>query len=276
MTFPYKKVLIIGATSGIGLELAEHLVKDGAVVIAAGRRRDRLEAFVSKHGAGKAFGEVLDLTDINSLPSFVQSIIETHPDLDCAVFNAGVQNIMDFSRPHTVDLAKIQREVTVNYVSMVALTHGFLPFFQAKAAQGETATIVYTSTSLIAVPYPPAINYCASKAALRSFVLSVREQLKRRVTEASPTSVKLVEIITPLVQTDLHAGQPGWAPDFNPGMPVVPFVDAVVAGLAAGDEIIAVGPAQAIYDEFEAERSRRVRPHWDMIRGHLGGAHQFA
>ena len=48
---------------------------------------------------------------------------------------------MDFSKPHTVDIGKIQHEITVNYVSMVALTHAFIPFFQSKANQGESAFI---------------------------------------------------------------------------------------------------------------------------------------
>ena len=48
---------------------------------------------------------------------------------------------MDFSKPHTVDIGKIQHEITVNYVSMVALTHAFMPFFQAKASAEESAFI---------------------------------------------------------------------------------------------------------------------------------------
>lgn len=41
---------------------------------------------------------------------------------------------MDFSKPQTVDMGKIQYEILVNYVSMVALTHAFMPFFQSKKA----------------------------------------------------------------------------------------------------------------------------------------------
>ena len=72
MSFPYKKVLVIGATSGIGLELAERLVKQGVFVIAVGRRQERLDAFVNKAGQDKASGAVFDLADINKAPSFVQ------------------------------------------------------------------------------------------------------------------------------------------------------------------------------------------------------------
>jgi short-subunit dehydrogenase len=49
---------------------------------------------------------------------------------------------MDFSKPQTVDLAKIQHEMTVNYISMVALTHAFVPFFQEKAARGDKVAFI--------------------------------------------------------------------------------------------------------------------------------------
>ena len=62
------------------------------------------------------------------------SITKAHPDLDCVFLNAGVQYVMDFSKPQTVDMGKIQYEILVNYVSMVALTHAFMPFFQSKKA----------------------------------------------------------------------------------------------------------------------------------------------
>lgn len=68
-------------------------------------------------------------------------IVESHPDLDCVILNAGVQYVMDFSKPHTVDISKIQHEITINYVSMVALTHAFMPFFQRKATTEDVAFI---------------------------------------------------------------------------------------------------------------------------------------
>ena len=65
------------------------------------------------------------------------SIIKSHPDLDAIFLNAGVQYVMDFSKPHTVDISKIQNEVTINYISMVALTHAFMPFFQSKSTSED-------------------------------------------------------------------------------------------------------------------------------------------
>lgn len=112
-------------------------------------------------------------------------------------------------------------------------------------------------------------DYCASKAALRSFILSFREQLKF----FKGPKINLVEIYTPLVQTELHNRQPGWSGDFNPGMPVTDFVSAVLDGFKARQETIAVGLAKATWDEFEEARGRRVGPQWEVIRKTMGSAH---
>lgn len=72
MPFPYKTVLLVGATSGIGAGLAEKLVGEGAKVIAVGRRQEKLDEFVQKHGGEKASAIKYDVTDRAGLDAFVQ------------------------------------------------------------------------------------------------------------------------------------------------------------------------------------------------------------
>ena len=72
MSFPYKTVLIIGATSGIGAAMAEKLVTEGSRVIVCGRRQDRLDQFVDKHGSDKASGIKLDITDHDHVDAVVE------------------------------------------------------------------------------------------------------------------------------------------------------------------------------------------------------------
>jgi NADP-dependent 3-hydroxy acid dehydrogenase YdfG len=79
MSFPYKTVLVLGATSGIGLALAEKMIENGSHVIAVGRRKENLESFVSKHGKDKASSVAFDITDLSSIPSFAESCVVLFP-----------------------------------------------------------------------------------------------------------------------------------------------------------------------------------------------------
>lgn len=71
MAFPYKRVLLIGATAGIGAAMADKLVEAGAKVIAVGRRQERLDAFVQKHGSDNASSVRFDVNDNAGLDDFV-------------------------------------------------------------------------------------------------------------------------------------------------------------------------------------------------------------
>jgi NADP-dependent 3-hydroxy acid dehydrogenase YdfG len=72
MVFPYKHVLFIGATAGIGRALADRFAETGVKVTAVGRRQQRLDEFVSKHGTEKASGVAFDISQIEKIPSFVE------------------------------------------------------------------------------------------------------------------------------------------------------------------------------------------------------------
>lgn len=78
MPFPYKRVLIIGATSGIGEALAAKLVDEGSSVIVVGRRKEKLEEFVHKHGKDKATAVPFDITELDKIPNFVTKYSEDH------------------------------------------------------------------------------------------------------------------------------------------------------------------------------------------------------
>lgn len=71
MPFPYKRVLVVGATSGIGASLADRMVKEGSHVIVVGRRKEALEDFVHKHGKDKASAVPFDITELDKIPNFV-------------------------------------------------------------------------------------------------------------------------------------------------------------------------------------------------------------
>jgi NADP-dependent 3-hydroxy acid dehydrogenase YdfG len=70
MSFPYKHALIIGATSGIGRVMADRLVQAGVKVTAVGRRKDRLDEFVQKHGEKMTSAVPFDISVQENIPKF--------------------------------------------------------------------------------------------------------------------------------------------------------------------------------------------------------------
>jgi NADP-dependent 3-hydroxy acid dehydrogenase YdfG len=81
MPFPYKNVLVIGATSGIGLALSERFISNGIHVIAVGRRQQNLDSFVQKHGKDKVSSFQFDITNLSGIPEFVQQCVLPLPSL---------------------------------------------------------------------------------------------------------------------------------------------------------------------------------------------------
>ena len=128
MSFPYKRVLLVGATAGIGAAFADRLIQEGVKVIAVGRRQDRLDAFVQKHGNEKASAIKFDIGQSDHIDEFARQVTETYPDLDCVLLNAGVQSPVNLAQPAAVDLAAFHSEVSINFSSFVNLTVKFLPF----------------------------------------------------------------------------------------------------------------------------------------------------
>jgi len=232
MTSPlYKQVLVIGATSGIGKAMANRLVKEGSKVVAVGRRQNLLDAFVRKHGKDKTASATVDIGDLKSIPGFVQETTSKYPDIDCVYLNAGVQYPINLSKPAEVDRKAFEREIRVNYLAFVHLTLEFLPFLENRATK---STIIYTGSNLSIIPAVNLSGYSASKAALNAFVLCLRQELAH-----ANSTVKIVEISPPVVQTELHdyMGPKGK----QMGMPAEEFIDAAYNGLVSGSDQIVIG-----------------------------------
>jgi short-subunit dehydrogenase involved in D-alanine esterification of teichoic acids len=206
-------------STGIGEALANRFVEEGSCVIAVGRRQDKLEALVDKHGKDKVKAVSFDITDLAGIPDFVRNIIKSNEDIDCIFMNSGIQRKADFSNPESVDMGVINEELTVNYLAPLALTKAFLPYLQSK---NSDSCLMYTTSGLALVPAATVPNYCASKAAMHHFILCLREQLKR-------THIKVVELIPPAVQTELHDAkhQPDTKDGRLIGMPLDQFTNEV-------------------------------------------------
>ncbi|KAF2435647.1 short-chain dehydrogenase/ reductase-like protein [Tothia fuscella] len=262
MGFTYKKVLVVGATSGIGWALSERLISNGVKVIVVGRRKEKLDEFVKKHGNEKASSFVFDISKLDGIPRFAADVAKAHPDLDSVLLNSGIQRSFNFADPSSVDLNVINEEFTTNYLSFVHLTNAFLPHLQKQ--QNETS-IIFTTSGLALVPMSRCLNYCASKAALHHFVLCLRDQMRR-----GPGNVKIIELIPPAVQTELHdAKHQPELKDAGPiGMPLDEYIDETWKGMDNGDVQIVVGEVvKKAADSWEKERQENFSQLAKMMAG---------
>ncbi|KAL8281718.1 hypothetical protein RB597_009429 [Gaeumannomyces tritici] len=289
MPFPYKTVLVTGATSGIGRALAERMVANGIFVVAVGRRRDRLDELAARHGPEKLAVEQHDVADLASLEGWAKDITTKYPSLDCIVLNAGVQNTTDFTRALTDDggaaasasaaadlAATVASETALNYLSPVQTTAHFLPHLSLRVASGSPAAIVLVSSGLALVPMARCASYCATKAALHSFAWTLRSQLRHHHHHSSGNGrrpgIRVVEIVPPAVRTELHSRQPDLVAaglgDF--GIALADFTDEAWAGLTADDEDdedrdeIIVGPTRDKLHAVEEPRRAAFR-HFDKL-----------
>jgi len=242
--FPYSTVLVLGATSGIGLALAEKLISNGSFVIGVGRRQENLDSLVKKHGSEKAAGVKFDITDLEGIPSFVEKVTKDFPKLDCVFLNSGIQRGIDFTKPETINLDSVKAEMTTNYTSQVHLIKYLLPFLQA---QSSPTSLIFTTSGLALVPLLRAPNYSASKAAMHHLILCLRCQLQ----DMQGNNVKIMEILPPAVQTELHdeKHQPDIKDGKNIGMTMDEFMGEAWEGLCAAKDDVPVGLSKRSYGE---------------------------
>ncbi|EXF73117.1 short-chain dehydrogenase/reductase SDR [Colletotrichum fioriniae PJ7] len=195
MSFPYKTALITDATSWIGYASADRPIANGVFIVAVGRRADRLEQMLSKHGSLKIATEVCNVSDVDGIESWVREMTIKLPKLDCLILNAGVQNTFDIT-PALLKTAK--NELNLDYHSPLVTTTHILPHFESLS----TPTAVISVTSGLAImPMPRCANYYTSKAAFRSLTWSLRAQLTDRGARAR--NIRVIEAVPSVVKTEL-------------------------------------------------------------------------
>ncbi|KAF7310650.1 hypothetical protein HMN09_00607800 [Mycena chlorophos] len=238
-----KTILIVGATSGLGraLALALAALPSAPTVIGAGRRKARLEELASKGIDTLEFDVSLP---IDQLKKNIDDLIAKYPTLDAVIFSSGVQYQQNFKKQQ-VNLEEISKEMHINYIAVVSTISLLTPHFLALSERGLPSWIIPITSGLALKPGPQVINYSASKAALHSFSDSLRIQL-------ADTKINVLEIIPPLVESELHDDQGMTETLSKFWMPLDKYTPLTIEGLQRGDLHIAAGKAQAVWKTIEA------------------------
>ncbi|MEV6236043.1 SDR family NAD(P)-dependent oxidoreductase [Lentzea sp. NPDC051838] len=183
-------IFIPGATSGIGLALAHALKDRGNTVIVGGRRTELLE----KLAADGLETVRIDTADADSVQAAAKDVIARFPSVNVLIAMAGIMRVEDWHQPSTF-LESAEGIINTNVLGPIRLIAGFVEHFQTL----PDATIMTVSSGLAFAPLKVTPSYNASKAAIHMLSESLRLQL-------ADTSVKIVELEPPSVQTDLLPG----------------------------------------------------------------------
>lgn len=202
-------IMITGGGSGIGRALAEALHAKGNQVIIAGRREAVLDE-VTAANPGMA-SMLLDIQDRADIEAFARQAVERFPKLNAIINNAGIMKPENV--PAADNLAIAEETVTTNLLGPIRLTTALLPHLLKQ----PSATVLTVSSGLAFVPLAVTPTYSATKAAIHSWSIGLREQLK-------DTSVGVIEIAPPYVQTELMGAQQAVDPT---AMPLADFIAEV-------------------------------------------------
>jgi uncharacterized oxidoreductase len=214
MNLTNNTILITGGASGIGLELAKQLLQLGNTVLITGRDQAKLDKAKSQLPKLHTFRS--DVTDPAAIASLFSQVTKAHPNLNILINNAGIMRSINL---HETDVSptELTQEIETNLMAPIRVVQQFLAHLKTK----PTAAIVNVSSGLAFTPLPTSPIYCATKAGLHSYTLSLRVQLKK-------TKVKVFELAPPATQTELLG-------DFDPvdmkGVSIMNVTDMVTAAV---------------------------------------------
>ena len=194
MSAPGPLVFITGASSGIGLALAEQALREGWRVALVARRVELLEHWRRGQGLGPAqcwVGQA-DVTDADALAAAAHRCIDAMGLPDRVVANAGISIGMDTAEREDLDV--MRDTLATNTVGVAATFH---PFVAPMRARGHGMLVGVASVAAVR-GLPGHGAYCASKAAAAAYCESLR-------AECAPHGVRVVTLLPGFVATPLTA-----------------------------------------------------------------------
>lgn len=163
-------VLITGATSGFGAEMARKFAANGHKVIATGRRKDRLDALAAELGSA-LLPVVMDVSDKASIMSGIAALPAEWKEIDVLINNAGLA--LGIQPAQKASLEEWETMIATNCTGLVTMTHTLLPDMVARGR----GTIINIGSVAGTYPYPGGNVYGATKAFVDQFTMNLRADL---------------------------------------------------------------------------------------------------
>ncbi|MEI9985270.1 MAG: SDR family oxidoreductase [Aliidongia sp.] len=189
MSLAGRRVLVTGASSGIGRATAQLLAKLGAHVIATGRDADRLAATIETLDGDGHESAAFDLSTIDAIPPFVQKLAGEGGALAGIAHCAGIQ----IGKPVRVtDQAFMDQIFRVNVESGIALARGL----RQRGVAAPGAGLVLLSSVSALVGQASNVVYCASKGAVLAATKALAVELMR-------DGIRVNAVLPALVETEM-------------------------------------------------------------------------
>ena len=232
-------VLITGGSSGIGLGLAQRFLRARSTVIVCGRDERKLRAAQAQHPELVTYA--CDVGTAADREALVRWATREHPQLNVVINNAGIQRRVQLAQVEP--WSECEAEIAINFDAPVHLCRLVIPHLLTQARP----VLVNVTSGLAFLPATSVPIYAATKAALHSFTMSLRQQL-------AATPIQVIEIIPPAVHTDL-----GGAGVHASGVPLDEFSDAIVQRLERGELEIGYGFSEKVRLASRAEIDEMVK-----------------
>lgn len=139
-----KIAIVTGASSGIGKAISELFVKEGATVVAAARRKERLEELAKAH-EGKIFPIVCDVTKESDILAMYDETLKQFGRIDIVVNNAGAMD--GLNGIETTDLALFEKMITTNLTSVFISCKRALEIFTAQETGGAIVNMASVASA---------------------------------------------------------------------------------------------------------------------------------
>ncbi len=236
-------VLITGGSSGIGLAMAEAFLAADNTVIVCARGEARLIEAQRKHP--KLHIRVCDVADAEARKELVAFVTDRFSALNILVNNAGVQRDIDLTKGIEEFLSG-ENEIRVNLEAPIILSTLLIP----RLAKNPNPALINVSSGLGFVPMANMPVYCASKAGMHVFSMTMRVQL-------APLGMKVFEIVPPAVDTALNSKGRAKRGGYTAGLGPTEFVGAVMHGLAKDTFEIGYGMTAGFATASRAQLDRR-------------------
>ena len=184
-------ILITGGGSGIGEALAHRFHDLGNTVIVAGRRLETLDKAIA--GRTNMHALELDVESAGGVADFAERLLATHPKVNVLINNAGIMRFEALEQSR--DLSDAEKTIQTNLLGPIRLTNALIDHL----VKQPDATIINVTSGLAFIPLFVTPTYNATKAAIHSYTIAMREVLKGKV--------EVIELAPPAVQTGLTPGQ---------------------------------------------------------------------